>query len=83
MLVFQNHPAPRQEQLCMTNLLTTTKLKMCRTQWNDLEVLSAELGRHCKFLPAPPILTFTVLCQHWWMVRNLESKLIFKMNLND
>jgi len=63
-------------QQCKTNLLTRIELKMCHTQRNDLEVLSAKLGRHGKFLPAPPFSTFTVLCQHWWMVRNLESKLI-------
>lgn len=60
--------------------LTRTKFKMCHTQWNNLEVLSSELGSHGKFLPAAPISAFTVLCKHWWMVGDLEGKSHFFYN---
>ena len=38
---------------------------------DDLEVLAAELGRHCKFLPAPPSAALAVLGQRGRMMRHL------------
>lgn len=36
-----------------------------------LQVFAPKLRGHCEFLPTSPSPTFTVLSNHWWMMRNL------------
>uniref|UniRef100_A0A1L8D861 Uncharacterized protein n=1 Tax=Nyssomyia neivai TaxID=330878 RepID=A0A1L8D861_9DIPT len=49
------------------------KVHMRHSQWDHLQVLPAEFGCHCKFLPARPSFALTMYCRHWGMMGNLFS----------